>query len=294
MNPENQKENELLNLEHLLVKLEAIKTTLENIINVEDTVEPIISLHTALRRREDYNFQFTHGGILQGFMYSSGEILNLCSRLLALVKEGVSMEVVTQEKSNLLSSLNFCIDEIKHDLKFRANLNFQALKRRSPPGWFRAPLYFVSYAHKDSIVRDMLTILMCKVGFEVKFWIDEFDLERFHEIPKELSRAMKRSKAAILFLSKNYFESKWCNKEWQALFMRRFHGRPALRLYLIRIDESPVDHWPPLLQPYYYTDCSNYPSPRAIVELGKLAKSIYDYEDWSRWKRMRRRARPRQ
>ena len=57
---------------------------------------------------------------------------------------------------------------------------------------------------------------------------------------------------------------------------------PQYRLYLIRIDD---EEYPPLLTPFYYTDCRNFPEPRAKVELGKLLKEIENYEMFSRFRR---------
>lgn len=109
----------------------------------------------------------------------------------------------------------------------------------------------------------------------MNLWLDSYELKRHQQIPRTISDAISNSEASLLVVSKNYLKSKWCNEEWQALFMKRYSD-PNYRLYLIRIDKVV---YPPFLATFNYTDCRSYPKPCALVELGKLMKEIEEYEN---------------
>jgi len=136
-------DDELLSLERLEARLELIKTNLAKATNV-NIAETITSLLTTLEKREDYSFQFIQGGILKGFKWSSAEILSLCYRLLTLIKEDAPQEMVTQEKSILLTTLDSCIGDLKMELEFAAKMDSLSLStaKISIPSWRRVPLFY--------------------------------------------------------------------------------------------------------------------------------------------------------
>jgi hypothetical protein len=174
-------------------------------------------------------------------------------------------------KKQLISSIKEVISDIEGNSHFNPNLTYYDVK---PPVWMEATNYFVSYAHSDHISEPIVNTMRFVVGHTINFWVDSYDLKRHMQIPKALSDAITNSEAALLLLSKNYLRSKWCNVEWQALFMKRL-STPNYRLYIIRLDNA---KYPALLDTFNYTDCRSYPKPYALIELGKLMNEIEEYE----------------
>jgi hypothetical protein len=269
---------DLLELIALSLKLKEIAGKLKREKNPTE-VELLISETLGLmEHREEYYYQFSHGGCATGFNFSSAELMNSCAKVRALIKEGVPQGAVEENKKDLISKIREIIRDIDVDSHFtHPNLGTTYAETHT----FReTPTYFFSYSHKDKVSKLIAERTSSKISPTAKVWIDEKELKRHQQLPSEISRAIKESTASILVLSKSFLESKWCNHEWQALFMKRFY-EAEYRLYLIRIDDV---EYPSLLSSFIYTDCRGFPRPEALVELGKLLKEIEIYETYRRFR----------
>jgi hypothetical protein len=271
------KEN-LLDLYSLSIKLQAISDELEKSEDSKRIAMLASEILELMEQRVEYYYQFFHGGIATGFNFFSAELMNKCQKIIAIVKFN-QLDVIPEIKGAITDRIKDIVRDIDSDSHWRQP-NVAILSLYKPPEWMQASSFFVSYSHKDKIAEEILPVIQFKIGNTVDIWIDKYDLKRHQQLPKEISGAIQKSSASMLILSKNFFESKWCNEEWQSIFMKRLL-ETQYRLYLIRIDD---EKYPPLLNAFYYTDCRRFPKPEALVELGKLLREIQDFETLKRFR----------
>ena len=243
---------------------------------IEQLISPILDL---MKRREECYFQFSHGGSATGFSFFSAELMNNCNKMKALIREEVSGDTIAEHKKGLISKIGEIVKEIDGDSHFRHPNPVMAYVES--PTFPDAPTYFFSYSHKDKASELIAERVHSKMSLTVKTWIDKFELKRYQQLPSEISKAIEESAASLLILSKNFLDSKWCNEEWQALFMKRL-SEADYHLYIVRIDDA---EYPPFLSSFVYTDCRGFPRPEALVELGKLLKEIEMYEMYRRFRK---------
>lgn len=261
----------LLDLASLSVRLGKIAGKLEYVKDSNE-IEQLISLILDLmKRREEYYFQFSHGGCATGFNFFSAELMNSCDKMKALIREKIPDDIIAKHKKGLISMIGEIVDDIERDSHFRYP---PAMTYVESPTFPEAPTYFFSYSHGDKASELIAERVRSKMSPTVRMWIDKFELRRHQQLPSEISKAIKESTASLLILSKNFLGSKWCNEEWQALFMKRL-SETDYHFYIIRIDDA---KYPPFLSSFFYTDCRGFPRPEALVELGKLLKEIEMYE----------------
>jgi len=264
--------NDLLDLDALSVKLGTISDEIkksEDAKHVEALASEVLGL---MEYRTEYYYQFCHGGSATGFNWKSGELINVCRKILALIKLE-QLDALPETVKGMDNCIKDITRMIEGDAEFR-NPNEAVLKLYKPLQWMGASSFFVSYSHKDKLSRAIIPFIRFKIGSTINLWIDEYELKRHQQIPKELGDAISVSNASVLIPSRNFFKSKWCNEEWQSIFMKRLLDA-QYRLYLIRIDNV---KYPPLLDAFYYTDCRGYPKPRARVELGRLLSEIEEFD----------------
>jgi TIR domain len=270
--------NSLLDLASLSVKLEELAQELEStkdIDKIEEIITPILHL---MKRREEYYYQFSHGGTATGFGFDSAELMISCEKIRAMIKQKTSDVTLEEHKKVLISKMRMIVKEIEGDSKFKYPSPVMTyVKGVTFPN---APTYFLSYSHEDEASEQIAERVHSKISATIDMWIDKYELKRHQQLPSEISDAIKKSVASLLILSKNFLDSKWCNEEWQAVFMKRLSAADY-RLYIIRMDDA---EYPPLLSPFFYTDCRGYPRPEALVELGKLLKEIETYEMYRRFR----------
>jgi hypothetical protein len=269
---------ELLDLDGLSTKLNIISAELEKTEDPRQIVILASAILKLMEHRVEYYYQFFHGGIATGFNYDSADLMNRCQKLMALAKFD-QLDAMLETKVITTNAIKGIEREIDLDSKWRQPSVISSSLHK-PPEWMQASSFFVSYSHKDKIAEAILPIMQLKIGCSVDLWIDKYDLKRHQQLPKEISDALKKSYASVLILSKNFFESKWCNEEWQSIFMKRLL-EPQYRLYQIRIDD---EEYPPLLNTFYYTDCRGFPRPEALVELNKLLREVEDFETINRFR----------
>lgn len=273
----------LLDLDSLSIRLSDVANELEKAQDMENIKKLASQVLDLLKHRNEYYYQFSHGGAATGFNFFSADLINTSTRLLALIGADSKTETIFEHRNKLIDDIRKVIQTLDSDSKFRVP-NIPVLEFLKPPSWTNPGTYFVSYSHRDQVSKSIIPLIRSRIGSSVYLWIDEYELKRHQQIPKEISDAIKKSDATILIPSRNFFESKWCNEEWQALFMKRLL-EPEYRMYLIRIDN---EQYPPLLDAFNYTDCRNFPEPKAQVELGKLLREIEDYETYNRFRRRER------
>jgi hypothetical protein len=269
----------LLDLASLSVRLGEIAFKLEHTKDpdeIEQLISPILDL---MKRREEYYFQFSHGGSATGFSFFSAELMNSCDKIKALIREKVSDDTIAEHKKGLISKIGEIVRDIDGDSDFR-HPN-PVMTYVESPTFPDAPTYFFSYSHLDKASELIAERVRSKMSPTVRMWIDKFELKRHQQLPSEISKAIEESAASVLILSKNFLGSKWCNQEWQALFMKRL-SEPDYHFYIIRIDDS---KYPSFLSSFFYTDCRGFPRPEAMVELGKLLKEIEMYEMYRRFRK---------
>jgi hypothetical protein len=261
----------LLDLPALSVRLNAVANKLEREEKSAEVRRLVSQTSDLMTPREEYYYLFSHGGCATGFNFSSTDLLNSCSKVRALISQR-QQDVLDENKKDLVSKIREIVKGIEIDLRFaHSNLGMTYANIPAPRD---APTYFFSYSHKDKVSKQIAQRTFSKLGTTMKVWIDEKDLKRHQQLPSEISRAIQESTASLLILSKNFLESKWCNHEWQSVFMKKVN-EIDYHLYVIRIDDS---DFPALLSPFVFTDCRNFPRPEAVVELGKLLKEIEMYE----------------
>ena len=272
--------SDLLDLDSLSIKLSDIASEFERCDEIEDMKELTSRLLDLLKDRNEHYYQFIHGGAATGFGFLSANLINNSTRLLALTRINSKHETILASRNKLIELTRRVARTIDTELDSRMP-NPAVLEFNKPPDWENPSVYFTSYAHKDVISRSIIPLIRLRIGHSVRLWIDEYDLKRHQQLPEQISNAIRDSDAAILMPSENFFQSKWCNQEWQSLFTKRL-SEPEYRMYLIRIDD---ERYPPLLDSFYYTDCQSFPKPEARVELGKLLKEIDNHEMFSRFHR---------
>jgi len=272
--------HDLVDLDSLAIRLTKTAGELEKAKDAKTIQKLTSEVLDLLKRRNEYYYQFSHGGAATGFSFFSAESISTSTRLVALIRTDSKYEAIVEHRNKLIKHLNEVVRTIESDSKSRMP-NPAVLEYFKPPEWMNPSFFFVSYAHKDSIAQSIIPLMRSRIGSTVHVWIDEYELKRHQQLPKAISDAIKKSHAAIMIPSKNFLDSKWCNEEWQALFMKRLL-EPEYHLYLIRIDD---EKYPPLLDAFNYTDCRNFPKPEAQVELGKLLKEIENYELFRRFHR---------
>src|SRR3972149_8590153 len=109
----------LLDLASLSVRLGKIAGKLEYAKDKHE-IEQLISLILDLmKRREEYYFQFSHGGSATGFNFFSAELMNSCDKMKALVREAVSDDTIAEHKKDLISKIEQIVKYIDGDLHFK-------------------------------------------------------------------------------------------------------------------------------------------------------------------------------
>lgn len=262
-------EDDLIDLPELSVRLEDLSRKLQQTKDAATINTIAAQIRDLMKPREEFYHLIHHGGSATGFRYSSWETIETSQKISALIKTGL-VDKLEENKQLLIEHIDQVLSMISHN----EIPSMDILRYFEPGGRPSSSFYFVSYSHKDEISRNIIPIILNRVGMTVRLWIDEYALKRHDKLPAAISNGIKESTASLLLLSENFLQSKFCNEEWNGIFMKRL-SHPGYRLYIIRIDD---EEYPPLLSSYRYTDCRKFPTPKAKVELGKLLREIQDHE----------------
>ncbi|MFZ4701216.1 MAG: TIR domain-containing protein, partial [Candidatus Methylumidiphilus sp.] len=94
---------------------------------------------------------------------------------------------------------------------------------------------FVSYRSTD---RPWAMSLVARMeGAGLKVFIDQKELEPGRYLAEQLEDAMRRSRAAVVLVSRGWLDSPWCNQEQQVLTQRAVEDK-AFILVPLRLDKS--------------------------------------------------------
>lgn len=104
-----------------------------------------------------------------------------------------------------------------------------------------ANLTFVKYSPRDCVkaryIIDMMDIVM-----KVKTFDPEIDVSVGTPIIRSMETAIDQTRAAILFISKNFFKCKLCNFVLDDLLSRHILTKGKYRIILIALDNCKVPH----------------------------------------------------
>jgi len=258
----------------IITMLIEVLTTLKKRIDESKTHEDILNnvriLHQILEFRIYFMEHISHGGSKTGFNFMSERLYYTTAEILYKERDLSLIEIRNRIYEGVHS-----FDSIIKILEPFPSFPFHIPKWKYHHPRENATQYFYSYAHADHISEKIIDVFKGLIPYQLKFWVDKDDLRRFHKLPGEISKAIDESEAAILMLSRNYLESKWCDQEWQAAIQKNLHDDPPLRLYVVLIGKCEI---PAFLKPFYRTNLIGIPSPEAFLELMKLIRDILEYE----------------
>ena len=113
--------------------------------------------------------------------------------------------------------------------------------RMDNPCTASANLTFVKYSLRDCVkarfIIDMMDIMM-----KVKPFDPEIDVSAGTPIIRSMETAIERSRASILFISKNFFKCKLCNFVLDDLLSRHILTKGKYRIILIALDNCKIPH----------------------------------------------------
>jgi len=111
---------------------------------------------------------------------------------------------------------------------------------------------FLSHSSKEKALVDEVFNELQKS--EVKAWFDRYEIKPGDSITEKLNAGLKKSKLGILFLSRNFINSKsgWTMNEANYFFQKRMRNNGE-KFIVINVDVK-HDDMPPLLQDYKYID----------------------------------------
>lgn len=114
---------------------------------------------------------------------------------------------------------------------------------------------FVSYRSTD---RPFAMSLVARLeGAGLKVFIDQKELEAGQYLGKQLEQGMKRSKSAVVLVSKGWLSSPWCELESQVLVTRATEDK-VFTLVPLKLDDCEL---PPLLGARLWFNFSGKPAP---------------------------------
>jgi tetratricopeptide (TPR) repeat protein len=114
---------------------------------------------------------------------------------------------------------------------------------------------FISYRSTDRPWATALFNRLEGVGFKV--FIDQRNLLPGEPLANALQKALARSKAAVVLISKGWLESSWCQEEANVLLHQTVEN-PSFRVVPVRIDDCKL---PPLWDSRIWLDFANTAAP---------------------------------
>jgi len=105
---------------------------------------------------------------------------------------------------------------------------------------------FISHAHKD--VEKYITPLVIAFNAKdrnIKFWRDAGEISGVDSIAERINEGLKSCRIFLPCLSKNYMESKWCQKEmWSALSQHIESGKKSIFLLILNSKKEVFEKYP--------------------------------------------------
>lgn len=132
-------------------------------------------------------------------------------------------------------------------------------------------LVFLSHSSADKPLVDRMFETLHQAG--VRAWYDRYEIQAGDSITSKVNEGLDRSDLGLLFLSKNFLNSKsgWTTAEANFFFQQRMR-EPSKRFIVVNLD---LEHnaIPPLLQDYRYISWSSENAMSEIVNAVKNAQS---------------------
>lgn len=133
-------------------------------------------------------------------------------------------------------------------------------------------LVFLSHSSADKPLVDRVFQALHQSG--VRAWYDRYEIQAGDSITSKINDGLDRSELGLLFLSKNFFNSKsgWTAAEANFFFQQRMRD-PKKRFLVVNLD---MEHHeiPPLLQDYRYISWASTGAIDEIVNAVKAAQPI--------------------
>jgi len=128
---------------------------------------------------------------------------------------------------------------------------------------------FLSHSSKEKHLVDKVFNELQKS--EVKVWFDRYEIRPGDSITEKLNAGLKKSKLGLLFLSKNFLNSKsgWTMSEANYFFQKRIRDKET-KFVVVNIDLA-HDEIPPLLQDYKFI---NWKSDGALFDIISAVNSV--------------------
>jgi hypothetical protein len=126
----------------------------------------------------------------------------------------------------------------------------------------RAPLVFFSYSHMDREVVLPFASALRAEGINV--WIDQDAINMGQSIPDEISQGLNSADFLAFFISKNSINSRWAQRELNAIISRRIRDLRGPLVLPILLDDVDI---PALLRDRKYLDLRDRNVERGVQEL---------------------------
>jgi len=133
---------------------------------------------------------------------------------------------------------------------------------------------FISHKHNSKFEKENeIDYAMClatdltTIGYEV--WYDNKTISLGQSIPAEMNEGIETSDFMIMLITKEYFESNFCNDEWRAFYHKNNNSSPNKIIPIVLEDGVRI---PSLLSHYKYYDFSKERNYNKMFE--SIAKSI--------------------
>ena len=121
-----------LDLDGLSYKVSEIIDELEKTKNIPDISKLVEEILELMKNRNEYFYQFTHGGARTGFMGNSAFLINTCNKILSLIKIDAKEDVILENKDNIIQHAKIMLKTIEGNSHFRV-INPMALPFYKPP-----------------------------------------------------------------------------------------------------------------------------------------------------------------
>lgn len=128
---------------------------------------------------------------------------------------------------------------------------------------------FISYCHKDNAFINDIICMLKESG--VSLWVDTESIDFGENFSAAISSGIEECDLAVLFLSKNYSNSKYANFELQNIVCKMIQEN--MNWFTVKLDDVDVKQILPVLQNYKYYD---FDETKDITDLVKEIKKRVD------------------
>ena len=159
---------------------------------------------------------------------------------------------------------------------FGGSLFFFAEERDlAEKGFYRTPFgkekkIFISYSHKNQ--EDLEQLIPFLNAADLSIWFDKYSIEAGQFLTDEIQKGILESKAALLWITEEYLNSKWCKMELRTFIAKLV--QEEIKVYVILDREEHRRELPLFLQDLKYICRENTAVERVAAELIPLLNKI--------------------